>query len=518
MGHSVSAASEYRLIHAIIGTRKRSGKDFETLYLLTLKNSYADIRFSVTDEKLIWKVLEESYVKVWEKAEEIPDQPQFRAWMRGQLCEAYRENAESELTAFPDVDNSSAANPADSTPAPMEPDSTPPPTAPGSTPAPMQPDQQRASGTLLSLEERLGIFDAFIDDDYTTTKYAYESQESRKRNKGKNTRTTTKAILGSLAAVALILGAVAAVSSISDTVKNRARFEMRDLDSVIATVVNTESETLAADHNAMQKNYGWKGEGRTRSYTDAQGVQVKEAWVPDGTRLYYLNRDGLIEAGDAKHQFEKDGKVFTLYENAVARVSNAAIQIYGSTFRLTRGEISNRLYCDGETLLEEGAAITGICGIDKKVYYCVINQVEDNTAVSQLRCFDMDTGKSITISAEFKGFVRDMFYDDKTSRIYMAYCEGTAKTNFEQLAFINLDNKFVYVVTEDQGVLAERKQNDTGLKIVGGDEETVYCIKYKPTEELKEIKERLENGEEEPAPDAAAECVAIPVSKRKRIA
>ena len=493
MGHSVSASSEYRLIHAIIGTRKRSGKAFEMLYMMTLENTYADVLFSEPRKSVLWKIIEETYVKVWEKADTLPEEAALRAWIRDIIAEQYEIVTGSELTVFPD-DGFSVAE------------------------TNLEPEK---SDTLLRIEERAGIFDAYSDDEYPDEGKQFESVEIRAKKHGREIKGKIKAIVGMLIAVGLIVVAVRITASVTDTVKNRERWQMPDMDKVIASVADTQSETLHAKNQGAEivtKN-GWTGKGYSRQFMDDKGNALTQSWMADEDGVYHLNKMGFVDMGEEDGVLKDSGKSYKLKGGAAVSIKNEPIMIYGATFRLGRGLITNKIFCDGSTLFEEGTAITGICGAGNRVYYCVVDRIENGIPVSIIKCFDMDTEYRTTLTAEFNGFARDMYYDKYNHMIYMSYCPNELESDYEELAFFDTEKKFLYLAAEDAGVLAERKHNDTSLKLLGGNETTFYCIKYKYSVELEQTKARVDAGE-----DAEVffdfdrdDIVEIPLKKRKRL-
>lgn len=204
------------LEESVKGTRKRSGKSFEVLYLLTYKQSYLDVRFSEPRATVIRKVLTRAYTKVWNRADSIPGGILLHSWIRDMIAEAYRDVTNEELDMFPDD------------------------------------SYQRIKGSLepmrteilLKVEENVGMFNPDEDDEDDLRSGIRASEEEIYKKTGAARLGRIRAVASLLIAVALVIIATLAVMDMKDAVGRTERINIGDLSRVIATAESTESETL----------------------------------------------------------------------------------------------------------------------------------------------------------------------------------------------------------------------------------------------------------------------------------
>ena len=76
---------------AVLQTRNGEIPGFEDLYLLTCRNTLADIRVTVSDEEMVWSIFREVYKQIWERRESIPEAGILRPWIRVLLKEEARK-------------------------------------------------------------------------------------------------------------------------------------------------------------------------------------------------------------------------------------------------------------------------------------------------------------------------------------------------------------------------------------------------------------------------------------------
>ena len=76
---------------AVLQTRNGEVPGFEDLYLLTCRNTLADIRATVSDEEKVWSIFREVYKQIWERRESIPEAGILRPWIRVLLKEEARK-------------------------------------------------------------------------------------------------------------------------------------------------------------------------------------------------------------------------------------------------------------------------------------------------------------------------------------------------------------------------------------------------------------------------------------------
>ena len=128
-----------KLSKAIEKTRAGSLNGLEELYLLSYKDTYADIRFSVEDEEYIWNIIRDVYIQVYERHEGMPEESLLRQWLRILIKEVARKKEGVTIENFPDIDGEADASMSEA----IEP---------------------KANTTLISIEEQLGLLDKDYED------------------------------------------------------------------------------------------------------------------------------------------------------------------------------------------------------------------------------------------------------------------------------------------------------------------------------------------------------------------
>ena len=202
---------------AVKGTRERSSRSFEVLYLLTCKQIYLDIRFSELNESTIRETIIRTYVKIWQDADTIPGGELFQEWIRERISEAYWDTTKERIEVFPDSKYK----------------------------VKKEIDEKSKSELLLKIEERCGMFNPAEDDEYTVKAGIRTSIEETRRRTGENRIGTIKAIITLIIAAALTVVATLIVLNVKDEVEKTDQIQIGEIENIIETAKSIESETLA---------------------------------------------------------------------------------------------------------------------------------------------------------------------------------------------------------------------------------------------------------------------------------
>ncbi len=127
-----------KLSKAIEKTRAGSLSGLEELYLLSYKDTYEDIRFSVEDEEYIWNIIRDVYIQVYERHEGMPEESLLRQWIRILIKEVAGKKEGVSIEHFPEITGEDSSK--------------------------VEAIEPKANTTLIAIEEQLGLLDKDYED------------------------------------------------------------------------------------------------------------------------------------------------------------------------------------------------------------------------------------------------------------------------------------------------------------------------------------------------------------------
>ena len=394
---------------AVLQTRNGEIPGFEDLYLLTCRNTLADIRVTVSDEELMWSIFREVYKQIWERRENIPEAGIIRPWIRVLLKEEARKQGVviGEFAAETDREPVKA------------------------------PDEKTASA-LLRIEEELELLT--LPEEITGKK---------------RTGSLPLAILRLMfSLVGLGVAAAAAVFLLQPVRKSADALRSTEDNAPTRQAIQVDAEGETEEPEIL---YGWNETREGRRYRDADGSFRESSFLEDGESLYYLDENGYAatgsrQFGNQNFVFDDDG-VLKIISRSYGREQNEtvlsvqmkeygreeeAVYIVNDSIILDSGWIYY-LYSDGtegglpvllrmkmESDVTEMIAdhVTGYTVQEHGVWYCVNNEVhrfgKETDAVA--------VGEGYTVEEEDDGWhLKDSFgrnvegvggYETINSRIY----------------------------------------------------------------------------------------------------
>ena len=92
-----------KLSNAISDIKSGESVGIEDFFLLTYKNTYADIRSSIENEEYIWNILRDVYLYIFiQKTDAMPEANLIRVWIRLQIKDVISQKGSIELKSFSD--------------------------------------------------------------------------------------------------------------------------------------------------------------------------------------------------------------------------------------------------------------------------------------------------------------------------------------------------------------------------------------------------------------------------------
>ena len=271
---------------AVLQTRNGEVPGFEDLYLLTCRNTLADIRVTVSDEEKVWSIFREVYKQIWERRESIPEAGIIRPWIRVLLKEEARKQGVviEEFAAETDRE-------------------------------PVKVPDEKATSALLRIEEELELLS--LPEEITGKKRAGSMPVAVLR------------LLFSL--VGLGVAAAAAVFLLQPVRKSAETLRPTEGNTPTQQAIQVDAE---GENEEPEILYGWNETREGRRYRDADGSFRESSFLEDGDSLYYMDENGYAATGS--RQFGNQNFVFD---------DDGALKIIGpeQTIRQAKSVINNLL-------------------------------------------------------------------------------------------------------------------------------------------------------------------------------
>ena len=394
---------------AVLQTRNGEVPGFEDLYLLTCRNTLADIRVTVSDEEKVWSIFREVYKQIWERRESIPEAGIIRPWIRVLLKEEARKQGVviEEFAAETDRE-------------------------------PVKVPDEKATSALLRIEEELELLS--LPEEITGKKRAGSMPVAVLR------------LLFSL--VGLGVAAAAAVFLLQPVRKSAETLRPTEGNTPTQQAIQVDAE---GENEEPEILYGWNETREGRRYRDADGSFRESSFLEDGDSLYYMDENGYAatgsrQFGNQNFVFDDDGalkiisrsygreqnetvlsvqmKEYGREEEAVYIVNDSIILDGGWIYYLysdgTEGGLPVLLRMKMESDETEMIAdhVTGYTVQEHGVWYCVNNEVRRFAKETEA----VAVGEGYTVEAEDGGwYLKDSYgrnvegvggYETINSRIY----------------------------------------------------------------------------------------------------
>ena len=394
---------------AVLQTRNGEVPGFEDLYLLTCRNTLADIRVTVSDEEKVWSIFREVYKQIWERRESIPEAGIIRPWIRVLLKEEARKQGVviDEFAAETDRE-------------------------------PVKVPDEKATSALLRIEEELELLS--LPEEITGKKRAGSMPVAVLR------------LLFSL--VGLGVAAAAAVFLLQPVRKSAETLRPTEGNTPTQQAIQVDAE---GENEEPEILYGWNETREGRRYRDADGSFRESSFLEDGNALYYMDENGYAatgsrQFGNQNFVFDDDGalkiisrsygreqnetvlsvqmKEYGREEEAVYIVNDSIILDGGWIYYLysdgTEGGLPVLLRMKMESDETEMIAdhVTGYTVQEHGVWYCVNNEVRRFAKETEA----VAVGEGYTVEAEDGGwYLKDSYgrnvegvggYETINSRIY----------------------------------------------------------------------------------------------------
>ncbi len=251
--------------NCIQGLREKSVQCFEDIYLMTYKNTLADIKTYVQDEEQAWEILKETYARMWSRSGSSPEQSLFRAWLRILTKESIKKFQDIEDIRFDKeifVEDTPKL-------------------------------EQKAQGVLLQLEESLAMMD-------------------KKEEDGPFARWTKKMFKIVAASVFAVLALVIVTQVLFGVYDILREWGMEK------RLKQTEMESLVpAEKTDKEFSVGWINSREGKQYRKSNGRLAQSEFVEILEGLYYFDENtylktGILKKGAFVYDFDSVGKLLDI--------------------------------------------------------------------------------------------------------------------------------------------------------------------------------------------------------------
>ena len=279
--HGLNTQLNRPLSIAVLQTRNGEVPGFEDLYLLTCRNTLADIRATVSDEEKAWSIFREVYKQVWTRRESLPEAGIIRPWIRVLLKEEARKQGVliEEFSLGTDRE-------------------------------PVKDLDEKTGSALLRIEEELELLK--LPEEITGKKH---------------TGSMSVAVLRLLfSLVGLGVAAGAAVFLLQPVRKSADALRPTEEGAPTQQAIHVEAE---GETEVPEILYGWNETREGRRYRNADGSFRESSFLEDGDKLYYLDENGYAATGSQKFGnqnfvFDDDG-VLKIISRSYGREQNETV-------------------------------------------------------------------------------------------------------------------------------------------------------------------------------------------------
>ena len=254
-----------RLTESIIEVREGKKEGFEDIFFLTYKSLYKELNTIYNyDKDIIWEIISKTYIELWNKKEEIPDD-KLEDWLislaKNIIEDKSFENKEYvvDLKKVTDLD-------------------------------------KQAETLLISIEDELGFFnlEESTDLEESLEENFFETKIVSRMKKSSNQLIVKTVIVGILIIIAGIL-TFSLIDSKDKIVNKKETTKITETTTSYGVVVETTSENA---ENAEKASFGWNKYEKGWKYKKSDGSFVLENWLFDDAKLYYFNELGYMVKGD----------------------------------------------------------------------------------------------------------------------------------------------------------------------------------------------------------------------------
>lgn len=251
------------LIPKIInGLRQKKVSSFEDIFLLTYKTSLSDIKQYVSDDELAWSILEEIYIKVWNRAASVPEKNLLRTWIRILIKESLKniENIkEVEIREFEDDMSIEENNKL----------------------------EERALTVLIKIEEELDILE-------------YDEKES-------TSIKIIKKILRISFSVFIAFMAGFILFNVYSLLKDT--FDKEKISNKIEKISSIEEQS---DIKEKELKLGWIEVENSKKYRKSNGKLAINEFLSIDNKIYYFDNNNMLQTGKLKkgiytYEFNQNG-------------------------------------------------------------------------------------------------------------------------------------------------------------------------------------------------------------------
>ena len=245
--------NESALSAAIAGVKEKEVSSFEDMFLLTYRQTAADLWRVRENEEFLWDALGEVYIQVWHRASGMPKEGLLRAWLRIIIRDVSRELLEEEVAELR-IDREES---------------------PEDFIVDERRLEDRALGILVEIEKELGIL-----------------QHSRE----KSGEVKLYRLIPAVAAALLIASlAVFTVTKIMTLIK-------RDTVSLVpskttASAPDPTTIVIDGESDESEYEYGWNETPEGKVFKKPDGHLARDEWIFHQGGLYYFANDSRMATG-----------------------------------------------------------------------------------------------------------------------------------------------------------------------------------------------------------------------------
>lgn len=285
-----------RLAEAIIKLKQKDAEGFEDLYLMTYKDTYADISSFLDDERKIWTMLKKVYLQVWHKSSSMPEANIIHLWIRVIIIDSAKNEGLYISGDFPNKMQKEEIR-----------------------------SEEKAAEVLIDIEEELGFFEK--NDIVTTEKKVLkkifpkreikqasipeiENKTDEEREDEKNFFKDRPYLMRLLIALLVTGIALGVIRYVIGTIINDSMAK-----KFAGGIVEETSKEIVLTEEALPENisvFGWNENEKGFRYKKPDGRFMLEEWLEEGEKLYYFDDTGYMVVGIKKigiqsFKFDKDG-------------------------------------------------------------------------------------------------------------------------------------------------------------------------------------------------------------------